>query len=128
MMLSVPPVVRAARMEVPGIIDVTVSSDKQTRAEAAEPDFNSHNVYVPGKEKSDFSDYDPAITPSWVQDLIEQCSGFPSMKHDDLVDMTTLALNWVRTRTRSPARTASALRTAKRARRRGIGLYQQGRQ
>lgn len=116
-------IIKQLKREVPGIIDVTVSSDKQTRAEAAEPDFNSHNVLVPGAAKSDMSDYDPALTPSWVQDVVEQASGFPSMKHDDLVDMTTLALNWVRTRHRSPARTASALRTAQRARRRGVGVY-----
>ena len=116
-------IIKQLKGEVPGIIDVNVSSDKQTRAEAAEPDFNSHNVLVPGKEKSDWSDYDPSVTPSWVQDVIESCSSFPTAKHDDLVDMVTLALNWLRTRQRTPARTASALRTLQRGRRRGVGTY-----
>ena len=115
-------IIKQLKAEVPGIIDVVVSVDKQTRAEAAEPDFNSHNVYVPGAQKPDGTDYDPSQTPSWVQDLIEECSSFPLAKNDDLVDMTTLALNWVRNRRNSPVRTASALHTAQRNRRREAHL------
>ena len=49
---------------------------------------------------------------------LHNCSSFPRAANDDLVDMVTMALNYVRTRKRSPARTASALRTAARDRRR----------
>lgn len=124
-------IIEQLRKEIPGVIPVTVSTDKKQRAEAAEPDFNSHNIHVPGAAKADWSDYDPALTPSWVQDLIEECSSFPLGANDDLVDMTTLALNWIRTRPKTPARTASAtspqqrsrLETQQRRRRAGVDIY-----
>lgn len=111
-------IVKQLQKEIPGVIPVVASTDKKTRAEAAEPDFNSHNVHIAGAAKADWTDYNPSETPAWAQEVIEQCSSFPLAKNDDLVDMVTLALNWTRTRTRSKSRTASALRTAQRNRRR----------
>lgn len=123
---------------VPGVIPILTDTDKTLRAEASEPDFNGHSVFVPGAATEDFSDYDPAQTPGWVQDLIEECCNFPLGKNDDLVDMTTMALNWIRTRPRTGSRSVSAtkpastseilrersrVRTAQRSRRAGVGVY-----
>ena len=94
------------KREITGVVPITASHDKMTRAEACEPDFNSENVWVPGRSNPAGTDYDHT-TPAWVQTLIEECSSFPLAAHDDLVDMTTMALNWVRTNTRTPMRTAS---------------------
>jgi hypothetical protein len=69
---------------------------------AAEPDFNSGNVFIAGAPKPPHDDlgrgvnYVPVKTPAWAQDVIEQCAKFPRGRHDDLVDMTTQAINWVR--------------------------------
>ncbi len=132
-----PTVISRIKKKVPGVIPVLTDTDKVLRAEAAEPDFNSHSVWVPGAAKGDFSDYDPSGTPSWVQDVIEECANFPLGKNDDLVDMVTMALNWARTKTQSGSRTVSATRTAtsdvlrersrirtsQRNRRGGVGVY-----
>lgn len=113
------------KKEIPGVIPVSVSTDKTQRAEAAEPVLNSHNVYVPGAAKGDWSDYDSALTPTWVQDLIEECAAFPLGANDDLVDMFTLGINWMQVRNRGRTRSASAAAVASQQRRRreGAGLY-----
>jgi phage terminase large subunit-like protein len=35
---------------------------------------------------------------TWVQDLIEECAGFPNGMNDDQVDALSQALNWLRGR------------------------------
>jgi len=67
------------------------------RAEACEPDFESESVLIAGRANGARDDYD-ASTPAWAQEVIEQCAAFPNAAHDDLVDMVTMALNWVRTK------------------------------
>ena len=103
-------IINQLKREIPGVIPYVASNDKITRAEACEPDFNSHNVFVPGVQRADMTDYDSQGTPAWVQELIEQCSSFPLSAHDDLVDMVTMALNYARTKSHSGMRTSSALR------------------
>ncbi len=97
------------KREITGVIPIIADSSKTARAEAAEPDFNSHNVFVPGAIRPDMSDYDPGGTPAWVQEVVEECSSFPRAEHDDLVDMVTMALNYQRTRSTQGVRTSSAL-------------------
>lgn len=82
--------------ELPGVVPYTASTDKTSRAVAAEPDFDSGNVFIPGAESVTLGDYDPARTPAWAQEVIEECAVFPGGDHDDLMDMVTMALNWVR--------------------------------
>jgi len=100
-------IIEQLKREIPGVIPVAASIDKQTRAEACEPDFASECVWVPGEANGAGNDYAPS-TPAWVQAVIEECSAFPRSKNDDLVDMVTMALNWVRTHQPSTARTTSA--------------------
>lgn len=70
--------------------------DKIARAKNAEGDFDSGNVWICGAPDALGTDYDPARTPAWAQKVIEQCAKFPKGRDDDLVDMTTQAINWVR--------------------------------
>jgi predicted phage terminase large subunit-like protein len=111
-------IINLLKRDIPGVIPIVVSTDKMTRAEACEPDFSSESVWVPGEANVAGNDYNPAHTPQWVQEIVEESSSFPRAANDDLVDMVTMALNYVRTTRRSPARTASALRGAARQRRR----------
>jgi predicted phage terminase large subunit-like protein len=90
------------KREITGCVAFTASTDKVSRAEAAEPAFDSGNVWVPGVELGSLGDYDPARTPAWVQILIEECATFPAGAHDDLVDMVTMAINWNRTKNLGP--------------------------
>jgi len=100
-----PDIIAELRRMVPGVTKYNPgNSDKTMRAEAAEPDFESGNVFICGApfgkldELGRGTDYDPPVTPPWAQEVIDQCASFPNSRHDDLVDMVTMCLNWVRTR------------------------------
>lgn len=91
-------VIAELKREIPGITPITVSVDKVLRAEAAEPTLESGNVFVPGASIGDGSDYDPALTPTAVQELIESAAAFPRGEHDDDVDAFTQMVNWTNAR------------------------------
>lgn len=80
-----PAVIDSLKRDVSGIIAVNPEGGKVARAHAAAPLLEAGNVYLP----------DPETHP-WVQDLIEECAGFPNGAHDDWVDMVSQALNWWR--------------------------------
>ena len=93
-------IIAALKRELPGVIAVTVSQDKITRAIAAAPLLESGNILVPGHAAPDsVAGYD---APDWVADLIEEAAVFPNGKHDDQVDALSQALNWARTHTYRP--------------------------
>lgn len=92
-----PEVIAELQRELRGVTPVGASSSKVARAEAAEPALEAGNVWVAGASASDLpSFYDPALTPAWAQELVEECAGFPFGEHDDQVDMLTQAVNWSR--------------------------------
>jgi len=95
-------IIAALKRELPGVLAVTVSTDKITRAIAASPPLESGNVYLPGRETPDL----PAgyQASDWVASLIEEAATFPNGKHDDQVDAYSQAINWARGHTRTPAR------------------------
>jgi phage terminase large subunit-like protein len=106
-----PDIIAQLRRAIPGVIKYDPGgADKVARAEAAEPDLESGNVFICGApmhpldELGRGPDYDPAQTPSWAQQVIDQCAAFPNGRHDDLVDMTTQCLNWSRVRAVKQAR------------------------
>jgi predicted phage terminase large subunit-like protein len=78
--------------DIPGIIPVIPQGDKINRAHRAVITIESGNVYLPGAASHDQESYDPARTPRWVQDLIEETARFPNATHDDQVDALTQAL------------------------------------
>jgi phage terminase large subunit-like protein len=101
-----PDIIRQLRKAIPGVTKYDPGSlDKVARAEAAEPDFDSGNVFICGAPQRPLDelgrgpDYDPAYTPAWAQEVIDQCAALPNGRHDDLVDMTTQTINWKRSRT-----------------------------
>jgi predicted phage terminase large subunit-like protein len=65
------------------IITVKVDSDKQTRAQAVTPLMESGRVFIPE-------------SASWARDFVEEMAAFPNGIHDDVVDSTTQALNYLR--------------------------------
>ena len=69
------------RLNIP-IQAVEPYNDKIMRANQSTPPFESGNVYFPYKE--------------YVEKIIEQLTGFPNTKHDDIVDSITQYLNWAR--------------------------------
>jgi predicted phage terminase large subunit-like protein len=89
-------IIEQLQREIPGVVPVVASTDKTTRAWAAEPDIESGNVFLPGFPSPEGSGYDEARTPADVQELVEQCAKFPTGDHDDMVDMTTQLVNWAR--------------------------------
>lgn len=80
-----PDLIADLRNEIAGILPVTPEGDKVQRAYAATPALESGNVFVPGRGLADGSNYDNAVTPLWVQELIDECASFPRGK-DDRVD------------------------------------------
>ena len=76
-----PAVIESLEQEVAGIVAVDPQGGKEARARAVSPQVEAGNVWLP----------DPKNAP-WVQDYVEEWSGFPRGKHDDQVDSTTQAL------------------------------------
>lgn len=90
-----PEVIAALRKRVQGVIPVTPSVDKVTRAEAVTPQFEGGNIRVPGDRVDTANGWapDPVVTPAWVQELINECATFPAGANDDQVDALTQALD-----------------------------------
>jgi predicted phage terminase large subunit-like protein len=95
-------IIAALKRELTGVLAVTVSTDKITRAIAASPPLESGNVYLPGHATPEI----PAgyQAPDWVANLIEEAATFPNGKHDDQVDAFSQAINWARSRATTPTR------------------------
>ncbi len=91
-----PELVAALRMQLPAVLGVKVDADKVSRAHAVSAQLEAGNVFVPGVAAGDGS-YDTTLTPSWVQELIEECASFPNAVYDDQVDSLTQALLRART-------------------------------
>lgn len=70
------------KKEILGIELVEPEGGKVIRAMACEPMLKAGNVYVPEDE----------ISHPWVKDYLFEIGVFPGGKHDDQVDMTTIAL------------------------------------
>ena len=77
-----------------GVIPVIARGDKESRAYAVTGQLEAGNVYLPGAPNHDHTDYDPAATPRWVQELVEELVTFPKGRHDDQVDALTQALRY----------------------------------
>jgi predicted phage terminase large subunit-like protein len=66
------------RHEIPGLIAVSPTESKESRAFAVSPEVEAGNVYLPA----------PKLCP-WVDEFIEQLARFPRAEHDDDVDAFT---------------------------------------
>jgi len=76
-----PAVIQLLTNKIAGLIPVQPEGGKVSRAHAAAPSVESHNVYLPH----------PALH-AWVNQFIESCAGFPNLAHDDDVDTFTQAM------------------------------------
>jgi predicted phage terminase large subunit-like protein len=65
------------------IIPIKVDSDKRARAEAVTPLIEAGKVFL------------PECAP-WLRDFVDEMASFPTGVHDDAVDSTTQALNYLR--------------------------------
>jgi predicted phage terminase large subunit-like protein len=65
------------------VIPFKVDSDKQTRAQAVTPLMEAGRIFLPE-------------SAPWVSDFVEEMACFPNGIHDDVVDSTTQALNYLR--------------------------------
>lgn len=77
-----PAVISSLKKDIPGLIPITPKGSKESRANAASPDIEAGNVYLPL----------PSIA-EWVHDYIEEHAAFPTGRHDDQVDATSQALD-----------------------------------
>lgn len=75
-------VINQLQRTVAGLIPVEPDGSKVARASAVSPFVEAGNVWLPT----------PELAP-WVDDLVEECAGFPLTAHDDQVDALTQALN-----------------------------------
>ena len=82
--------------------------NKTMRALAASSDLETGNCFLPGHQAADLSGPDPARTPAWVINFIDECAIFDNGEHDDQVDAWSQAMNWLRSRSATPLRTAHA--------------------
>lgn len=69
---------------VPGIIPRNPRGSKVERANAVAPFVEAGNFWIP----------DPRFCP-WSQKYLDQMCNFPSVPHDDMVDMTTQGLDYL---------------------------------
>ena len=99
-------IIVALKRQLTGVLPVTVSNDKITRAIAASPPLESGNIYLPGRAAPDTTAGYTA--PDWVASLIEEAATFPNGRHDDQVDAYSQAINWARGRATIPMRSSVA--------------------
>lgn len=71
-----PAVISALARIVPGIVPEEPDGSKEARAAAISPLQESGNIWLPT----------PELAP-WVGAFVDQCAGFPTASHDDMVDM-----------------------------------------
>lgn len=102
------------RKEITGVTKISPGKDgdKVMRAESASDALESRNVYVPGISlgADNTGGIDERNSPSDVVSFIDSCALFPYGPFDDDVDAWSQTMNWLRGRSQSPARTASALK------------------
>lgn len=77
-----PAVISLLEREIPGLIPIEPNGGKVVRAVAIAPFVEAGNVFLPENA-------------SWVSDYVQEFSIFPNGSHDDQVDSTSQAINWL---------------------------------
>ena len=67
-----PAIIDALRNELSGIIPMSPQGSKLARAQAAAPELEAGNYWLP--------------QTLWAEEFIEECAAFPNSAHDDMVD------------------------------------------
>jgi len=89
-----PAVISTLRDSVGGLIPEMPSGSKTARAFAVSPLVEGGNVYLPAKAP-------------WLEDYLDEMTGFPNAPNDDQVDATTQALKKIKGRSRPKMRARS---------------------
>lgn len=99
------------KRELPGVQKIVPGPDgsKIQRAEAASDALESGNVFVPGYGPPTHPEFNEAMSPADVVGMINNFALFPNAAHDDDVDAWSQCMNWLRSRSATPARWASAV-------------------
>jgi len=84
-------VIETLKKDIAGIIPINPGGGKVARANAVSPFFEAGNVFVPSVSSA-----------SWVGEWREEMAVFPMGRHDDCVDATTQALNYIHEATGHP--------------------------
>jgi predicted phage terminase large subunit-like protein len=90
-----PAVISALQKRVTGLIAVQPDGSKEARAAAVSPLVEAGNVYLPADE---FIPCPAGYEATATADFIEEHANFPASAHNDMVDATSQALNWLETR------------------------------
>lgn len=80
-------IIEILQRDLVGVTPVNPEGGKISRAQGISPIVESGHVFIPS----------PVICP-WVVDYLDECRGFPKMKHDDQVDATSQALTYLYTK------------------------------
>jgi predicted phage terminase large subunit-like protein len=72
-------VIDTLKLEISGIIAITPTESKESRASAISYVVEAGNIYLPEEE-------------AWYEELLDELTAFPNGKHDDMVDALTQAL------------------------------------
>jgi predicted phage terminase large subunit-like protein len=98
------------KRELGGIHKISPGAEgnKTMRALAASSDLETGNCFLPGAIRPDLSGPDEERCPAWVIAFVDECAIFDNGQNDDQVDAWSQAMNWLRSRTGQPMRTASA--------------------
>lgn len=91
-----PAVVQMLKRHMPGLELVNPEGGKEARANAVQPLWESHNVWIPPRDVE------------WVPHFIREHIRFPKLKWDDTVDAQTQALNKLHGKTVAGYKTAMA--------------------
>lgn len=75
-------IIDTLKSKIPGIVAVTPTESKYSRANAVAPVVQAGNAFLP---EAGIALFDP-------EDLIDEAAGFPNAAHDDQVDATSQAL------------------------------------
>jgi len=80
-------IIETLQRDIPGIKPINPQGGKISRAQAISSIVESGNVFLPSPLKN-----------PWVVDFLDECTGFPKVKHDDQVDSMSQALNYLYTK------------------------------
>jgi predicted phage terminase large subunit-like protein len=83
-------VINMLKKKITGLIEIQPEGGKESRASAVSPLFEAGNVVLPDPGMPGFS---------WVDEYVSELTTFPMAAHDDQVDATTQALNYLHQKT-----------------------------
>jgi hypothetical protein len=75
-------VINTLKSKIPGIVPISPTESKYSRASAVAPMIEAGNVFLPAADIAMFD----------VDELVEEAAAFPNGAHDDQVDATSQAL------------------------------------